>query len=55
MMDTYQVEFFTKDGQRVGVQVSAYSSYDAQRYAEQMPNYNYMASFPEKVHTNTNF
>ena len=54
-MDTYQVEFFTKDGQRVGVQVSAYSSYDAQRYAEQMPNYNYMASFPEKVHTNTNF
>lgn len=51
-MDTYQVEFYTKDGRRVGVQVSAYSSYDAQRYAEQMPDYNYMASFPEKVNKN---
>lgn len=49
MMDTYVVEFFTKDGSRVGVQVQAYSSYDAQKYAEQMPNYNYLASFPEKI------
>ena len=51
-MDTYRVEFYTKDGRRVGVQVSAYSSYDAQRYAEQMPDYNYMAGFPEKINTN---
>ena len=49
MMDTYVVEYYTKDGSRVGVQVQAYSSYDAQRYAEQMPNYETMASFPEKI------
>ena len=49
MMDTYQVEYYTKDGRRVGVQISAYSSYDAERYAQQMPDYNYLASFPEKV------
>lgn len=52
MMDTYQVEFYTKDGQRVGVQVMAYSSYDAEKYAQQMPNFNYLASFPEKISSN---
>ena len=49
MMDTYQVEYYTKDGRRVGVQVAAYSAYDAQKYAEEMPNFNYHASYPEKV------
>lgn len=49
MMDTYVVEFFTTDGRRIGVQVQAYSSYDAQKYAESMPNYNYLAGFPEKI------
>lgn len=52
MMDTYQVEFYTKDGQRVGVQVMAYSSHDAEKYAQQMPNFNYLASFPEKISSN---
>jgi hypothetical protein len=49
MMDTYQVEYYTKDGRRVGVQVAAYCAYDAQKYAEEMPNFNYHASYPEKV------
>ena len=49
MMDTYIVEYYTKDGTRTGVQVQAYSSYDAQRYAEQMPNFDMLASFPEKI------
>ena len=48
-MDTYHVEYWTTDGTRVGMQVSAYSSYDAQRYAEQMPNFDMLASFPEKI------
>ena len=48
-MDTYSVEYWTKDGTRVGVQIQAYSSYDAQRYAEQMPNFDMLASFPEKI------
>ena len=51
-MDTYQVEFFAKDGTRVGIQVAAYSSYDAQKYAEKMPNYSCLASFPEKININ---
>ena len=49
MMDTYLVEFYTKDGRKVGVQVSAYTAGDARKYAEQMPNYNYMASYPERI------
>ena len=49
MMDTYRIEYYTKDGRRIGIQISAYSSVDAQRYAEQMPNYDYMVSYPEKV------
>ena len=49
MMDTYYVEYFTKDGTRMGVQVSAYSSYDAQRYAEGLPNFSHHAKFPEKI------
>lgn len=48
-MDTYYVEYFTADGTRVGIPVSAYSSYDAQRFAEQMPNFNMIASFPDKI------
>lgn len=52
MMDTYQVEYWTTDGTRVGVQISAYSAYDAQRYAEQMPNFEVMASYPEKLTSN---
>jgi len=48
-MDTYVVEYWTTDGTRTGVQVQAYSSYDAQRYAEQMPNFDQLATFPEKI------
>ncbi len=49
MMDTYHMEYYTKDGRRVGVQISAYCSQDVINYAEQLPNYNYMASYPEKI------
>lgn len=48
-MDTYQVEYWTQDGTRVGMQILAYCSQDAQRYAEQMPNFNMLASYPEKI------
>lgn len=48
-MDTYQIEYFRNDGTRVGMRVSAYSSYEAQRFMEQMPDYSQMAKFPEKV------
>ena len=52
MMDTYQVEYFTKEGTRVGMQVQAYSSYDAQKFVESMPNYDVLASFPDKISNN---
>lgn len=49
MMDTYLVEYWTTDGTRTGMQIQAYSSYDAQRYAENLPNFDMMAKFPEKI------
>ena len=51
-MDTYHVEYWTKDGTRVGVQISAYCSQDAQRYAEQMPNFDMLASLPDMISSN---
>ena len=48
-MDTYHVEYWTKDGTRVGVQISAYYSQDAIRYAEQKPNFYQLASYPDKI------
>ena len=49
MMDTYHVEYWTKDGTRIGMQVSAYCSQDVIRYAEQLPNFEMLAKFPEKI------
>ena len=49
MMDTYHIEYYTKDGQRVGMQISAYCSQDVINYAEQMPNFYQLASYPEKI------
>ena len=43
-MDTYHVEYWTKDGTRVGMQVSAYCT--RRTYAEQMPNFDMLASYP---------
>lgn len=55
MMDTYHMEYYTKDGRRVGVQISAYCSQDVINYAEQLPNYDYMASYPEKIQSGNNW
>lgn len=52
MMDLFKVEYWTKDGTKVGMQISAYSSCDALRYAEQMPNYDTLAVYPEKISDN---
>lgn len=54
MMDTYYVEYYRKDNTKVGLRVSAYSSYDAQRFAEQMPDYYMLATFPQKVESGYN-
>ena len=49
MMDTYHVEYYTKDGSRVGMQVSAYCSQDVIRYIEKMPNFDYVVSYPDRI------
>ena len=49
MMDKFHVEYWTKDGSRVGMEISAYCSQDVIRYAEQMPNYDQLASYPDKI------
>ena len=49
MMDTYHVEYWTKDGTRVGMQISAYCSQDAIRYAIQMPNFYQLVSYPDNI------
>lgn len=49
MMDTYLVEYYTTEGKRIGVQVSAYCSYDAEQYARKMPDFSYLVTFPEKI------
>ena len=49
MMDTFYVEYYRKDNSKVGIRISAYSSCDAQRYAEQMPDFYMSASYPVKV------
>lgn len=51
-MDTYHVEYWTKDGSRVGMQVSAYCSQDVINYAQQMPNFDMLASYPDKISSN---
>jgi hypothetical protein len=48
-MNTYRVEYYTKDGQRVGVQISAYCSQDVIDYTKQLPNFYQLASYPEKI------
>ena len=52
MMDTYHIEYWTKDGTRVGMNFAAYCSQDVIRYAEQMPNYDLLAEFPTKITNN---
>ena len=48
-MDTYHVEYWTKDGTRVGVQISAYCSQDAIRYANHMRKFYQLASYLDKI------
>ena len=51
MMDKYQVEYYTTNGSRVGLQISAYCSQDVINYVEKMPDFNMLASYPEKLNT----
>lgn len=39
-MNNYFVRYWTKDGSLADITVSAYSAMDAQRFVENMPNFN---------------
>lgn len=52
MKDLYQVEYYTKSGSRVGLQISAYCSQDVLNYIEKMPDYSMLASYPERIYSN---
>ena len=49
MMDTFLVEYYTRDGRKIGMQVSAYTAQDAIRYAEKFPDFYNLAGYPQKI------
>ncbi len=53
-MDTYYVEYYNRSNNKIGIRVSAYSSYDAQRFVEGMPDYYMLATFPQRVESGNN-
>ena len=48
-MKQYYVEYWTKDGRRVGQNVSAYTALDAKMHAEHLPDFSRMANYPQPV------
>ena len=48
-MNTYLVEFYTSDGRKRGVQISAYTAQDAIAYAEKMPDFTALAGYPQQI------
>lgn len=49
MLKQYYVEFWNMNGQKVGLQISAYSALDAKMYAEKMPEFKALAKYPQAV------
>ena len=49
MLNQYYVEYWNKQNQKVGMNISAYSALDAKIYAEKMPEFRTMANYPVKV------
>lgn len=49
MLKQYYVEFYNTSGQKVGMQISAYSALDAKMYAEKMPEFRTLSKYPQQV------
>lgn len=49
MLKQYFVEFWNKQNQKVGIQLSAYSALDAKMYAEKMPEFRTLCNYPKLV------
>lgn len=48
-MKQYYVEYYTKDGRRIGQNISAYTALDARMHAEHLPDFRSMANYPVEV------
>ena len=49
MDEMYLIRYWTKDGQRTGIQIMANNALDAKMIAEQLPNFGTLMTSPEKV------
>ena len=49
MMKMYYVSYWTQSGQKVGMNVSAYSALDAKMYAEHLPDFKTLCNYPQAV------
>ena len=49
MMKQFYFEFWNTNGQKIGMQVSAYTALDAKIYAEKMPEFKTLAKYPQAV------
>lgn len=49
MLKTYYVEYYTEDGKKAGMQISAYTALDAKFYAEKMPGFRSLANYPQEI------
>ena len=49
MLKNYFVSYWTLDGQKVGMQISAFNTTDAKVYAENMPNFGSLCDYPQEV------
>lgn len=49
MLKNYFVSYWTTDGRKVGMQVSAYSALDAKQYAESLPQFKTLVQYPQPI------
>ena len=57
MQDDYKISFWLKNGSKAGLQVSAYSSTDAEKFARQIvgnDNITALAEFPTRTDSQEN-
>lgn len=49
MMKMYYVEYWDKQGRKVGVPISAYSALDAKLHVENNPDFKTLVKYPEPM------
>ena len=49
MLKQYFVQFWNTQGQKVGMNISAYSALDAKMYAEHLPEFKTLVNYPKEV------